>query len=426
MKWLFLAAYLLTVGIDLALTWLNLNHQKRCSNQVPPEFSGKIDAALLKRSLDYSVAKTRLAACQTLAGTTLLTVFLFGPWLACYDRWIESLSESFIVGGVLFFLILLFCGQLLALPFDLVRNFVIEARYGFNRMRPGLWLSDATKSLAISLFLAGLLAAGSLWLVQASPGRWWFWIWLFFIAFSIFVLVLSPHFIEPLFHRFSPLDRPELESRIKELAGRAGIRPGRIFQVDASRRSGHANAYFSGFGRQKRIVLFDTLLRQMAEGEILAVLAHEMGHWRHHHMPKRLLAGALACLAACFGAYLLLAWEGLPLLVGYANASFFALVPVLFLLYGIAGFFLSPLGNSLARRQERQADRYAADLTGAPVTLAEALIKLGKNNLSNLCPHPWYAWYHYAHPPLRRRVRALKNLGGFPAEIPPAVGSNSP
>ncbi len=426
MKWLFLASYLLTVGIDLAFTWLNLNHQKLCSNQVPPEFTGKIDAALLKRSLDYSVAKTRLAACQTLAGTTLLTVFLFGPWLPYYDHWIERLSGSFIAGGVLFFLILLLFGQLLALPFDLIRNFVIEARYDFNRMSPGLWLSDGIKSLAISLALAGLLTAGSLLLVQTSPGRWWFWIWLFFIVFALFFLVLSPHFIEPLFHRFSPLNRPELESRIKELAGRAGIRPGRIFQVDASRRSGHANAYFSGFGRQKRIVLSDTLLQQMAEGEILAVLAHEMGHWRHRHMPKRLLTGALVCLAACYAGYLLLGWGGLPLLIGYANASFFARVLVLFLLYGIAGFFLSPLGNGLARRQEWQADRYAADITESPGTLAEALIKLARNNLSNLCPHPWYAWFHYAHPPLHRRVRALKNLAGFPAGTPPATGSNRP
>jgi STE24 endopeptidase len=426
MKWFFLAAYLLTVGIDLAFTLLNLNHQKRCSNQVPPEFTGKIDADLLKRSLDYSVAKTRLAACQTLATTTLLTVFLFGPWVACYDRWIESLSGSFIAGGVLFSLILMLFGQLLALPFDLVRNFIIEARYGFNRMSPGLWLGDGIKSLAISLILAGLLTAGSLWLIQASPGLWWFWIWLFFIVFTLIVMVLSPRFIEPLFHRFSPLDRPQLESRIKELGGRAGIRTGRIFQVDASRRSGHANAYFSGFGRQKRIVLFDTLLQQMTEEEILAVLAHEMGHWRHRHMPKRLFAGALVCLAACHAAYLLLSWKGLPLMIGYAGASFPARVLVLFLLYGIAGFFLSPLGNGLARRQEWQADRYAADLTREPETLAEALIKLGKNNLSNLCPHPWYAWFHYAHPPLGRRVRALKNPAGFPAEIPPAVGSNSP
>ncbi len=426
MKWLFLAAYLLTVGIDLALAWLNLNHQKRCSNRVPPEFTGKIDAALLKRSLEYSVVKARLAACQTLAGTTLLTVFLFSPWVARYDRWIGSLSNSFIAGGVLFFLILLLFGQLLAIPFDLVRNFVIEARYGFNRMSLRLWLSDGMKSLAISLGLAGLLAAGSLWLIQVSPERWWFWVWLFFLAFALFVMVISPHIIEPLFYRFSPLDRPELETRIKDLAGRAGIRTGRIFQVDASRRSGHANAWFSGFGRQKRIVLFDTLLQQMTAGEVLAVLAHEMGHWRHRHLPRRLLAGTLACLAASYAGYRLLTWEGLPLLVGYESASFPARVLVLFLLYGIVGFFISPLSNGLARRQEWQADRYAADLTRTPETLAEALIILGRNNLANLCPHPWYAWFHYAHPPLHLRVRALKSLAQlFPAGIPPA-SSNSP
>jgi STE24 endopeptidase len=408
MKWLVLAAYLLTIGIELALTRLNLDHQKRCTNRTPPEFAGRIDGALLKRSLQYAVAKTRLAVCQTLTGTALLTIFLFGPWLAPYDHWIGSLSRSFITGGLLFFLILLVIGQLLAIPFDLFRNFVIETRYGFNRMTLRLWLSDQVKSLLLSLAMAGLLAAGSLWLIQVSPDRWWLWVWLFVLGFGLFFMVLSPHLIEPLFHRFTPLDRPELETRIKDLAARAGIITGRIFQIDASRRSGHANAFFSGFGRQKRIVLFDTLLQQMTSAEILAVLAHEMGHWHHRHLPKRLLSGALGLLAVCYAAYRLLAWGGLPLLVGQDEASFAAQVLVLLLLYGIAGFFIAPLSNGLSRRQERQADRFAVALTRAPESLAEALIKLGRNNLANLCPHPWYAWYHYSHPPLAERVRSLQ------------------
>lgn len=413
MKWLFLSTYLLTILAGLALSWLNLSHQKACCRKLPPELSGRFEEKLLRRALSYSAAKTRLGLFKTLFDTTLLTLFMFGPWLPLYDQWLHPTPDAFIGRGTLFFLGLLLIGLILSIPFDLYRTFVLETRYGFNTTRPGLWLSDLLKGTLLSLLLAGLLISASLWLVQASPGHWWLWVWLFALIYSLFVMALAPRFIEPLFHRIEPLDMPELEERIRRLAEQAGIRAGRILQIDASRRSRHANAYFSGFGRQKRIVLFDTLLRQLELEEILAVLAHEMGHWRHRHLPKRLLGTALSSLMALYLAYLLLNWAGLPGLVGLQQTTFPAQVLILSVLASVPGFLLTPCGAWLSRRHEWQADRFASHLTGKPEILAEALIKLAGNNLANLCPHPWYTWFYSGHPPLAARIRSLQ----------PAVGS---
>jgi STE24 endopeptidase len=408
MKWLFLTGYLLTFLAGAGLSCLNLAHQKRCSARIPPEFSGKLDKTLLQRSLAYSSAKIRLSLIRTAIETVLLTLFVFGPWLVLYDRWTGVLSDSFILHGVLFFFGLVLVELLLAIPFDLFRTFVLEARYGFNTATIGLWWVDRLKMATLGLVLFAILAACSLWLVQASPAHWWLWVWLFTLFFSLCVMVLSPHVIEPLFHRFEPVNRPELVQRIKALTEKAGIRTGRVFQVDASRRSRHANAFFSGFGPQKRIVLFDTLLQQLETGEIVAVLAHEMGHWRHRHLPKHLLFAAGFSLAATWLGFQLLTRGNLPGLVGLDHTSFPAQVLILSLLATIAGFPFTPLGNWLSRRHEWQADRFAARLTEEPGLLGDALIKLARNSLANVCPHPWYAWYYYSHPPLAERIRALQ------------------
>jgi STE24 endopeptidase len=270
-----------------------------------------------------------------------------------------------------------------------------------------LWLADLAKALVLALLLYGLLAAGTLWLVQASPERWWLWVWSFVTLFALFVMVLSPLLIEPLFFKFSPIAREGLEQRIRQLADKAGLRAGRIFQVDASRRSRHGNAYFTGLGRQKRIVLFDNLLRQMDDNEILAILAHEIGHWKHRHIVRRLITSSALTLAGLYLAFWLIRWGGLPGLLDLPAASFPAQLLILSLLSAIVTFPLAPLANALSRRQERQADRFACRLTGRPLDLAEALVKLARDNLAALHPHPLYAWFRFSHPPIVKRVRAL-------------------
>jgi STE24 endopeptidase len=406
MKWLFLTSYLLTVVTGLALSWLNMTYQKRWSRQMA-EFLEKLDPNLLQQTMAYSSAKTRIGMAKTFLHATLLTIFVFGPWLALVDAWISGISESFVITGLIFFLGLALVNLALDIPFDFYRTFVLETRFGFNNMTIGLWWTDRIKSVLLSLTFIGLLVSGSLWLVQSSPRQWWLWVWLFTIALIFFFQVLSPRIIEPLFYRFEPIDSPHLEYQIQNLSRQAGIRDRRIFKVDASRRTRHANAYFSGFGRQKRIVLFDTLLQQLDTGEILAVLAHEIGHWRHHHLSKKLFGTAVLTLGGFYLAFFLLNWGGLPRLIGQEHTSFPAQTLILSLMATIASFLFTPLRNWLSRRHEWQADHFAAELTGEPRLLAEALLKLARNNLANLCPHPLYAWYYYSHPPLVQRIREL-------------------
>lgn len=412
MKFALLSAYVLVFLCDQMLDWLNLRYQQRHARQIPASFRRHFDQAIVERALAYETDKKRVALLEEGLSAVLFIWFMFGGWLPRYDAWTTSLAGSFIVQGALFFLGLMLARQLLALPFSWYRNFRIEARYGFNTMSLRLWLTDTLKGTGLALLLYGLLVVGALWLVLVSPHAWWLWVWAFITFFSLVVMVISPYLIEPLFFKFSPIEKPGLEERIRRMAEKAGLRAGRIFQVDASRRSRHGNAYFTGLGRQKRIVLFDTLLEQMDDDQTLAVLAHEIGHWKHRHISRRLITSALLALGGLFLAAHLIRWGGLPALLQLPSASFAAQVMILMLLAALVTFPLTPLGNILSRRHERQADRFACGLTGRPADLAEALIKLARENLAALHPHPLYAWVHYSHPPIVDRVTTLLNTVG--------------
>jgi STE24 endopeptidase len=412
MKSALLSAYVLTCILDQILEWLNLRHQQRHAGKIPRGFEGHFDRQTVKRALAYETDKKRLALAGEALSAVLFIGFMFGGLLPRYDSWIADLSDAFIVRGVIFFLGLLAVRMLLDLPFSWLRNFRIEARYGFNTMTPRLWLTDAIKGFVLSSVLYGLLIAGALWLVSHRPATWWLWVWGFVTLFGLFVMVISPYVIEPLFFKFSPVQKPALERRIRQLAEKAGLHARRIFQVDASRRSRHGNAYFTGLGRQKRIVLFDTLLEQMNDDQTLAVLAHEIGHWKHKHITKRLLSSILLSLGGFYLASLLIRWENLPSLLGLEAASFPARLMILGLLFAIVTFLLAPVGHALSRRHEWQADHFACKLTGKPADLAEALIKLARENLAALHPHPLYALVRFSHPPIVERVRALLNRAG--------------
>jgi STE24 endopeptidase len=232
-------------------------------------------------------------------------------------------------------------------------------------------------------------------------------VWGFFCLLSVFLIYLSPYVIEPLFVKFEPVTDPELVPQVRELARRAGFSVSKVLKMDASRRTAHSNAYFTGIGRVKRIVLFDTLLDQMSRPEIVAVLAHEAGHWKKMHIPQRLAATALVSLAGFYLAHVLLSYEGLPGWVGLESGSFYARVLILALAGSVVSFFMTPLAAAVSRFQERQADRYACDLTRNPQAMGSALATLTKENLSNLHPHPVYAWFTYSHPPVVQRIKDL-------------------
>lgn len=422
-KLLFLSGYLLTVSAQLLLEWLNVRHRQLAAGGLPPLFAARIDQERLKRSDEYARAQDRVGLLETLLGVVLTLLFIFGGLLAWYDRYSAGLSDHFIVHGLLFFGLLALAQALVGIPFSLYRHFVLEERFGFNRMGVGLWLTDLVKSLLIGTLLFVLLAGGALWLVQAAPLSWWLWVWGLWAGLSVFLLLLSPYLIEPLFFTFKPLDKPELEDRVRSLLARAGVKAGKILQVDASKRSGHSNAYFTGIGRVKRVVLFDTLLEQLNDDELLAVLAHELGHWRCGHLRQRLIKGQLVALLSCFVAFYLLKAQWLSSWLGFAELSFVGEVALLGWLAGLLGFFWTPVSSWWSRRQERQADQFAIDLVGGGMPLATGLVTLARENLSSLFPHPLYAAVYYSHPPLLERVEFLQHSAPSGTEVSAATES---
>lgn len=405
-----LTAYLLVMGTGLWLRSLNLSHLKLHGHEVPAEFEGTVDPATLARISDYTIEQSRFGLIETVADAAILLLFLFGGLLAAYDRWVSSLTASFFGNGILFALILIIAQTVIGIPFSLYRNFRIENRYGFNTMTLRTWSTDLVKSLAIGAVLTAALVSGALWLVVWSPGWWWFWVWLFFLAFSLFLMYISPFVIEPLFFKFEPLAVEGLEDRIRELMEKAGLTVSRVFQVDASRRSRHSNAYFTGIGKVKRIVLFDTLLQQMSQDEVLAVLAHEVGHWKKKHVLKRIVLTEAMAFLGLLIAFRLVPGDTLPDLLGLGPVSLYAKVVILGFLVSLATFPLTPVMSALSRRDERESDRFAADLTGTPGAMASALVKLSTENLANLHPHPLYAKFYYSHPPVVERIRELRKL----------------
>jgi len=405
-----LAIFLAIAAARQGLSWLNLSHLRRVGHLVPPVLAGQVDAARLAQMNAYTVARSRFGLLQSALSTLALGAFLFSGGLGAYDALVSRLCPSFVAQGVVFVLGLTLTSSLLSIPFQLYSDFRLEARFGFNRQTAGLWWSDWLKSTLISLLLVAALAAGALFLVQAAPHSWWFWVSALISSVSLLLTFLSPYLIEPLFNRMEPVDQAGLSDGIRALTERAGVHVGRVLKVDASRRSSHSNAYFTGFGREKRVVLFDTLLAQMSEPQILAVLAHELGHWKKHHVLVRLIAMQVLLVAGAYLCFLFLPSAAVPALVGLNAASFPARVAILAVAASQLLWPLTPLFSAWSRHDEREADRFASDLHGAPLDLAAALAKLGTENLSNLHPHPLYAAFYYSHPPLAERINTLRQL----------------
>lgn len=401
-------SYLFIVLFGYWLKVLNLRHLKKYGANIPQEFEGHIDAELLKKTRDYTVENSRVSLVNSIFDNIILLVFLFGGLLNIYNSWIMSLDWHFILSGLAFFLFLIYAETVISIPFSLYNTFKIENKYEFNTITPKLWIADFFKSILISTIFLGILISVSLWLVSASPDNWWLWIWGFFLVFSLFIMYISPYVIEPLFNKFTPIEDKELEDKIKNVAKKVGIKVSRIFKMDASKRSKHTNAYFTGIGKVKRIILYDTLLEKMDNDEIIAVLAHEMGHWKKKHVLKRIIVSEIIALVVLYISFQILQTDFLLEMFSIESGSFFAKIVILGFIGSIVAFPISPLSSCLSRRHERQADRFACKLTGNPESLATSLIKLSKGNLSNLHPHPLYAAFHYSHPPVVQRIREIR------------------
>ncbi|HLP09489.1 MAG TPA: M48 family metallopeptidase [Opitutaceae bacterium] len=393
---------------DLVLGALNRREIQRHSGAVPPAYAGVMDAATYARAVEYSLVKNRFSQFEELFGAAVLAVVVFSgvlPWSrAAWTGWLGAATWS----QALWLVAVGVALAVPALPFDWWGTFRLEARFGFNKSTLGLWLGDKVKGSLVALALGVPL----LWLLLALVGwmgRWW-WVWGLgvVVVFQLLMLVLYPLLILPLFNKLTPLPEGELRSDLLALADRTGFAARTIEVMDGSKRSGHSNAFFTGFGRFRRIVLFDTLINQLGRDELAAVLAHEIGHYKRGHIPKMLalsasfMAGGFFAIDWLMRSPWFLGGFGFPADAGAAPALL-----LVTLLGGLATYWLSPLLNGLSRRHEYEADAFARAAMGGPAPLVGALHKLAEKNLTNLTPHPWFSTFHYSHPTLLERERAL-------------------
>ena len=406
-----LSLALLLLSIEIAIRTINLRHLRYHGNEVPSGFEGVIDTTTLSRMSAYAGDTGRLGLASHLVAQALIILALFGGALERYDQWIGHISHSFVIQGVCFFLGVSWCFALTSLPFGMISGFVIEQRFGFNHTTKRLFWADFAKGLLLSTVFILVLTSCGLCLVKWSPQFWWVFVWLLFLVFEVTVTLVAPRLIEPFFMKTTPLEREELAADICTLAKRTGIRVDRVFQVDASRRSGHTNAYFTGLGPVKRVILFDTLLEKLDRSEILAVLAHELGHWKLRHISKSFVMFQALALGAIYGAYRFIDWEGLPNLIGATHCSFPMRVSIAMFTGSLISVCLSPCLKALSRRHEWQADNFACGLV-EPTSLASGLVKLAVDNLANLHPHPLYSAYYGSHPTLVARVARLRSREG--------------
>lgn len=406
---LFLAA--LATGTALHL-WLQ-SRQVRCvlahRASVPAEFSDAIPLDSHQRSADYTVTKSRFKQYETLFETAVLLVFTLGGVIGALDTFSHTLFASPITAGLSLMVGFSLISAILNLPFSLYSTFGIEARFGFNNITPKLFLLDMLKSTLLTALIGLPLIALVLWLMEKMGSNWWLWVWLAWVSFSALLMVVFPTWIAPLFNKFSPLEDQALKTSIEGLLARCGFTSSGVFVMDGSKRSNHGNAYFTGLGKSKRIVFFDTLLKQLSEAEILAVLAHELGHFHHRHVLKRLFWTFAMMLGLLFllGQIMQQSWfyQGL----GVAQGNTAVALLLFFLVLPVFTFIFSPLGSWLSRKQEFEADAYAAKQADAR-DLVTALVKLYRDNASTLTPDPLFSMFYYSHPPAAIRIAALKAL----------------
>ncbi len=414
---IFVLFFLAQVGVETALLVLNLLHVARARG-VPPALAGLVDPATAERSRAYTLANGRLGLVEGLFGAALTLALLLSGVLPWLDGALAGLGAEGAHRFVAFLVALSLAASVAGVPFGLYRTFVLEARFGFNRTTPRTWLADRAKSLLVQSVLGVPLLYAVYAFMRFTGPLWWIWLFGFLVLFQFLVLWLYPAVIAPLFNHFSPLPDGALRERLEALARDAGFRNRGLFVMDASRRSGHSNAYFTGILRP-RIVLFDTLVARMSVDEAASVLAHEIGHYRAHHVQRRLALGVAATLATLFVLSRLVPWPPLHEAFGFAGPTLHGAVALLGLGGGAFVFWLQPLGARMSRRHEYEADRFAVRVAGAPGALKTALLRLTGENLSNLHPHPWYSAWHYSHPVLAERLAAIDR-----APAPPqAAGS---
>jgi len=393
------------------LSVLNMNSVLQNKNDVPLMFTKMIDKDNYTQSVRYSLTKGRFSLISQFWSFLFLMIVV----LSGFPGHLEQFMMTFIPSGKLFSILYIFAFSLIyslsGIPLNLYSQFVIEEEFGFNKTTLKLFITDSLKQLVLTPVLLFPMLWGLFYFMEKTGDLWWIYASVFIILFQLFLLLIYPVLIAPLFNKFTPLEDGTLKNRLLELAKRTGFSTRGIFVMDGSRRSGHSNAYFTGFGKFRRIVLFDTLIESLTEEELEGVLAHEIGHNKLKHIPKSLLFSTLSLTLALYITSLCLHWESLFHAFGFGGAGYHSILVILMFCSTPVTFFFSPLANHWSRKHEYEADAFACRTVGNHSALAEALLRLSKDNLSNLTPHKLYSTFHYSHPVLSERLDAIGKIG---------------
>lgn len=406
---LFLSLLVLTTLIRFWLGRRHIAYIQSHRNTVPPAFTSNISLDAHQKAADYSSAKTRLVITESLVQAVLLFAFTLGGGLQWIDEaWRGILPDAEIFRGAVVILSAFVISSLIEIPLDYYKAFVVDERFGFNKMTRSMFFTDLIKHAVVGLALGAPLLFAALWLMQGAGNWWWLYLWVLWSGFNLLMLAVYPTVIAPLFNKFSPLTDEALKTRIETLLTRCGFKSQGLYVMDGSRRSSHGNAYFTGFGAAKRVVFFDTLLDRLDADEIEAVLAHELGHFKHKHVIKRI---ALMFIVSFFGLALLgwlvnQAWFYADL--GVATPSNYMALLLFILVSPVFTFLFRPLLAGYSRKNEFEADEYAATHSDAK-HLVEALVKLYRDNASTLTPDPLHSAFYDSHPPASIRIAKLES-----------------
>jgi STE24 endopeptidase len=403
---IFVVVIVLNVGLQLWLSQRHIRYVAAHRDRVPDAFKARIPLSAHQKAAHYTITRTTFAQYELLIGTVLLLIWTLGGGLNLLDTAWRQLQLPGLITGVAVMLSVYAIVAVLDLPLSAYRTFVVEQRFGFNRTTPRTFVMDVLKRSVLLLIIGTPLAALVLWLMNNAGDRWWLYVWIAWMIFSLVMTWAYPVFIAPLFNRFRPLDDEDLRNRIEALLTRSGFSSKGIFVMDGSLRSTHGNAYFTGFGTHKRIVFFDTLLKELEHKEIESVLAHELGHFKRNHIIKKIvLMASLSLLGlALLGWLIELPWfyHGL----GVSQASVHIALILFLMVAPVFSVFLQPILAALSRKYEFEADDYAAQHSD-PVSMIGALVKLYKENAATLTPDPLYSAFHDSHPPAPVRVAQL-------------------
>jgi STE24 endopeptidase len=408
--WLFLLFYLAYLVVEIGLDFLNLSYIDHHRNRIPPLFDGVYSKDDYKKSMEYTKAKTNFKIATLILKSAFLFVLIGTSFFGAVDVWLSAYIDDVFVRGIVYPFVILGMFYIFNLPQSYYFQFVIEENFGFNRMTSRTFFLDQLKAIALGLIFGLPLMAALLWIIDKTGENWWILGFLLIMGFQLFTAAIYPVLLAPIFNKFTPLKDGSLKERIESLARRVKFKMAGIFTIDGSKRSSHSNAFFAGLGSMRRIVLFDTLVEKHSEDEIVSVIAHEMGHNVKKHIQKGLILSALMTFVSFYLLSLAIKWPLFFKALGAYEPSVHVGIVLFFLFSSVFLFPITPLFTKISRNNEFEADEFAVHTTKEKEHLKSSLVKLTKENLGNLTPHPWYSAYHYSHPTTLERVFAIDNV----------------